>query len=179
MRKNFYLGNSFSGYAAIMAIVLVVVPVAFAAVILAQINFATVFLAVMMMVCSAIWIYSIKKVSRDLYSWGEFRQDKLILKTLFCKKVEIAYDVFCDVGISYYIHGVLNTKLGTKVRFIYLSTSVLNEQQKSNINVMHISKNFIKLRFNKNTYNYLISILPPRQAKMLEKSVKLYNCTVD
>ena len=162
MRKNFYLGNSFSGYAAIMAIVLVVVPVAFAAVILAQINFATVFLAVMMMVCSAIWIYSIKKVSRDLYSWGEFRQDKLILKTLFCKKVEIAYDVFCDVGISYYIHGVLNTKLGTKVRFI-----------------MHISKNFIKLRFNKNTYNYLISILPPRQAKMLEKSVKLYNCTVD
>lgn len=172
MKKQFYLGSVFSAYAAIASVILAVFPLVFAAVVLSsQINFTTILLSVVLIMCFAFFAFSFKKLSRDLFSWGIFDKDKVIVKTLFSKDIVIEYDKCCDVGVSYYVHGVLNSKVGTKSLHIYFSYSILNEQQKSNINLMHNSETFIKLSFNKKHYNYLIGVLPKKQAEMLKRSV--------
>lgn len=68
------------------------------------------------------------------------------------------------------MHGVLNSGVGSKKSFIYLSDRKIDEKYKSNMNLMKPTDTCIKIGFRKKTYRYLSNVLPPKQLMMLEKS---------
>lgn len=75
-----------------------------------------------------------------------------------------------DVGVGYYIHSVLNSNIGSKVTFIYLSYHKVDSKYKCQMNLLKPTRTCIKIGFRKKTYQYLLNNLPPKQRKMLERS---------
>lgn len=109
-------------------------------------------------------------VMDQLYSYGIFNKDRVIVKCPLRKTYVIEYKDIKDVEIGYYFHGAYNTSLGSKVKYIYFAKRKLSEEQKSNLNLLKPSKSFIKIGYNQKTYNYLIDILPDELSDMLKES---------
>ena len=171
-----YLGASINIYAAIVAPLLAFgLPVWFAFVALSsKISAATVFIALMCASCVIIWSIYIKQVSNQLYSWGTFDSEGVEVKTWFSKSYKLLYKECNGCGIGFYTHGVLNSPLGTKMYYIFLSYESFDEDFRYNINLWRPSKTRIKAGFSKKLYNYLLEVLPKSQSAKLQKDYEKY-----
>ena len=167
-----YLGSTMTIFAAVGAPLFVVLSLLFAGIILftAEISGATVFLCCMCCGCSAIWLVFIKKEVLQLYAWGTFEKTCVRIHSPFTSEIVLDYDKCKDVGIGCYTHGVLNSRIGSKIYFIYLSYDCFDEKYREKINLWKPNSQRIKVQFNKDLLEYLISCLPKNQAKMLEYS---------
>ena len=117
-----YLGSSMTAFAAVVTPLFVVLSLLFAGIILftAEISGATVFLSCMCCGCSVIWFVFIKKEALQLYAWGTFEQTCVRIHSPFTSEIILDYDKCNDMGIGCYTHGVLNSRIGSKIYFIYL-----------------------------------------------------------
>ena len=164
-----YLGSTITAYAAIIApLIGVCLPLGLGILGLsAEISGATVFLTIACGVCIVVYGLYIKSISNQLYSWGLFSSNGVKIRTLFSKNNWMMYENCISCGIGFYTHGVLNSKAGSKVYFIFLSSDVFEESYRQKINLWKPSQTRIKVQFDKKLYDYLLTVLPKKQAKML------------
>ena len=169
-----YLGSIMTAYAAVIAPLFIILPLLFAGIILftVEISGATVFLTCMFCGCSVIWIIYIKREILQLYAWGYFWETCVKIRCPFIREFALDYEACRAVGIGCYTHGVLNSRLGTKHYFIYLSYDYFDVKYSERINLWKPSKQRIKVQFSNKVYVYLLSTLPKKQAKMLEQSYR-------
>ena len=166
MRK--YLGSRITAFAAIVAPLFLCCPLLLGvSALYVEISGATVFLTVGGIACTFVWGLYIKNIINQLYSWGCFTRDHVKIMTCFSKNTILVYEKCKGCGIGFYTHGILNSKVGTKVYFIFLSYDVFDERFRSNINLWKPSQYRIKIQFSKKLYNYLIEVLPKKQSQML------------
>ena len=100
-------------------------------------------------------------------AWGIFSNNGVKIRTLFSKNNWMMYENCHSCGIGFYTHGILNSKTGSKVYFIFLSSDVFEESYRQKINLWKPSQTRIKVQFDKKLYDYLLAVLPKKQAKML------------
>lgn len=170
-----YLGSTISAYVAVICPLAVVGPLFFAiAALCSEISGATVFLSCMCCGCSVIWFVFIKKEALQLYAWGTFEQTCVRIHSPFTSEIILDYDKCKDMGIGCYTHGVLNSRIGSKIYFIYLSYDSFEEKYREKINLWKPNKRRIKVQFNIKLYEYLLSVLPKKQALMLQEDYNIF-----
>ena len=170
-----YLGSSITAYAAFIAPLFICLPLLFGFVALSsQVNEATICILLGGVLCTAVWGLWLKENAIQLYTWGDFLRDGVRVKTLFSKTYMFQYTRCFGCGIGYYTHGILNSKIGTKVYFIFLSYDKFDENYRSRINLWKPTKTRIKVKFNKDLYDFLIAVLPKTQSQMLSRDYKKY-----
>lgn len=170
-----YLGSKETAFAAIIAPLFICCPLLFAVSALrAKLSGATVLLTLGCLACAFIWGLYIKRSRYTLYSWGHFRSGSIQITTIFSKPNVLIYEQCKGCGIGYYTHGILNSKVGKTVYFIFFSADVFDEKFRSNINLWEQSPTRVKAEFNEKIYDYLISVLPRKQAQMLRRDYVMY-----
>ena len=165
-----YIGNYLTVFLAFAYLLLLLLPVMLAVIILnSQMNYATAFITLMCIMTVIVLIIYGKKVSlfSQLYTWCIFEDDGVAIKTLFSKKYKLYYTQCRDIGVIYYIHGILNSRLGSKQFFIYLSYDMIPAKCINEANHLIPTKTTIKISYNKSTFNYLTSVLPKKQKEIL------------
>lgn len=173
MRK--YLGSKITAFAAIVAPLFLCCPLLFGICALCtEISGATVCLLCGGIACAFVWGLYIKNIRNQLYSWGYFSSNSVQITTCFSQSISIEYEKCKGCGIGFYTHGVLNSKVGTNIYFIYLSYDIFDEYFRSNINLWKPSKTQIKVQFSKKLYDYLLVVLPRKQSQMLSRDYIKY-----
>ena len=169
-----YLGSTMTAYAAVIAPLFVFFPLLFSVIILytAEISGATVFLTCASCCCSVVWIVYIKRELLQLYAWGHFKETCVKVRCPFIREFSLDYEKCRVVGIDCYTHGVLNSRFGSKIYFIYFSYDYFDTQYHEKINSWKPNSQRIKVQFNNKLYDYLLLTLPEKQAKMLEQSYR-------
>jgi hypothetical protein len=170
-----YLGSKLTIFAAIVAPVFVCVPLLLGVYAMcAEVSVATVFLMVGGVACAFIWGIYIKSIGNQLYSWGYFTSEGVRIKTCFSKKTIMVYEKCSGCGIGLYTHGILNSKVGTRMYFIYLSYDKFDERFREDINLWKTSQTRIKVQFDSKLYDYLLTVLPKKQLRMLMRDYEKY-----
>lgn len=173
MRK--YLGSKITAFAAIVAPLFLCCPFLLGVCALCtEISGSTVFLAFGGIACAFVWGLYIKNIRSQLYSWGYFTSDGVQIMTCFSKSSTMVYEKCKGCGIGFYTHGILNSKVGTRIYFIYLSYDMFNERFRENINLWKPSQTRIKVQFDAKLYDYLLAVLPEKQSRMLLRDYKKY-----
>lgn len=170
-----YLGSTITAFGAFMAPIFVLFPIFFLIVILsAEVSGATIFLAFGCMICSFLWSRYVAQISNQLYSWGYFRSENILVRSLFAKETTISYAKCNGCGIGFYTHGILNSRVGSKFYFIFFSYDSFDETYRSRINQWKPSETRVKVQFSQKLYDYLIKTLPPKQAHKLQRDFQKY-----
>jgi hypothetical protein len=107
-------------------------------------------------------------------SWGVFEKDKLTIKCLFRKDIVIEYEKMKDAGVGYYFHSGMGTPIGSRVNYLYLSGKKLTDFQKEHMNMIPLSKSFLRCGIKKDLYEYLLVVLPPELSATLKKNYEEY-----
>ena len=173
-----YLGSAMTAYVGVATLLLIVGSLIFAVVILTTgIDFYSILIALLFIAVPILLIIYMRQVRMDLqcYSWGVFTENCIKIKTLFSKKtIEIEYEKCRSIGIGMYVHGVLNSDLGSKEKFIFFSYESFEEKYRLNINQWKPSTTRIKVGYSKKLYDYLLTVLPKQQAKWLKNDYETY-----
>lgn len=170
-----YLGSKITAFAAVLTIIFVTGPLVFAiAALLSQISKATILIALGCMACSVLWGCYLYQNSTQLYAFGKFQKDGVYVKKPFAPPSIFPYSKCKSVGIGYYVHGVLNSRVGTKVYFIYFSKDRFDEQYREHMNLWKPSAKHIKVAFDRKLYDYLRSVLPPEHVRRLQQDYQKY-----
>ena len=165
-----YLGSKISFFAAVITPLFVCCPLIFGvASFCTSANEMTALLLAGGFLCALIWGLYIRNVSNQLYSWGLFQNEGVRVMIGLSKSSVIIYEKCKACGIGSYIHGILNSKVGTKIYYIYLSYDAFDETFRTHINLWKPSKTQIKLEFSKKVYEHLIDVLPNKQKQMLRQ----------
>ncbi len=158
-----YLGSIMTGYAALVTLCLIMFPIVFAIIILVSTNDnAATFVAIGCGLCSAILVMYIKGVLRELYSWGYFEENQVVVRTWFLQPILISYSKCRCCGIMYYNHTIGSSSIGTKHFYIFLSYDSFDEKYRTNANKYMVTPTQIKVRFSVDMLEYLAGILPPK-----------------
>ena len=105
-------------------------------------------------------------------SVASFEKDRVIVHTLFRKEFTINYCDVSDIGVAFYIHGIMGGNGGARVKYIYLSKRAVPNRYKKNVNYIKPNKSFIRLAYNKKNYRDLMNILPYDLSTMLTQSIE-------
>lgn len=170
-----YLGSKMTAFAAVICPLFIVAPVCFAAAALCSgISAATVFVAIACAICTGIWFLYMCQNALQLYTWGTFDDAAVRVKGFLIKQAVLDYDKCRSVGIGCYTHGILNSNVGEKVFFIFLSHEMFEEKYRTNINHWKPSLMRIKVGFDSELYEYLLSVLPAKHAGSLRHDWEKY-----
>ncbi len=105
---------------------------------------------------------------KQLFVWGRFTDKYIEVFVPFSKKYKIYYDKCNDVGRACYYASAYRAYAGFRYTYIYLSYDAVGEKYKYNINVLKQSETVVKIKYNEKIYDYLLSVLPAKQVKMLK-----------
>ena len=170
-----YLGLAF---AAVLAPCFAVLQIGFGVLALrSEVSAATVLISVLCLCCTILLADFVWKKRNQLYAWGFFSEQAVTVSVLSHKDYTLSYDQCRGCGIGLYRHAFLNnpqSPLGTTRYFIFLSTEPFDEKYRYSINLWPPSDTRIKVIFREKTYQYLMSVLPPRQAGMLKRDYSRY-----
>lgn len=170
-----YLGSSMTAFAAVLSPIIVVLPFLFGiGALISEVSVPTVLVFLGCVFCSCIWVVYLRQIGGQLYAWGRFQDNGVWVTSLFSKPHKLKYDRCVSCGIGYYTHGLPNSTAGRKVYFVFLSYDAFDEKYRSSINFWKPTRRQIKIKFNEELYQYLISVFPTRQARMLSRDYKRY-----
>lgn len=173
-----YLGGAMGAYCAFAFILFIIGPLIFAIVILSTgIDFFSIIIALWCIACPILLgIYARQgNIGLQCFSWGVFNEKGIQIKTPFSRKhIEIEYAKCKSIGIALYVHGVMNSDVGSKVKYIFFSYEPFNEEFRLNINQWQPSPTRIKVGFDKKLYDYLLTVLPEEQADCLKSDYEKY-----
>ena len=164
-----FLGSAF---AAVLSPCFAIIPIIFGVLaLLSEVSAATVFICILCLCCSIMWTIFVWKKRNQLYAWGIFSDKAVRVSVLFHKDYLLAYDKCRGCGIGLYRHAFMNSQqsaFGNTRYYIFLSIEPFDEKYRYSINQWAPSDTRIKIVFREKTYKYLMSVLPRRQARMLE-----------
>lgn len=170
-----YLGSPIDAFASLITPLFILLPLYFAISSLSTgIDAARIMLLIGCIMCAAIWIAYLKQIGPQLYSWGLFSETSVQVKTLFTKPYYLIYTKCRGCGIGYYTHGILNSQAGSKIFYIFLSYDNFDEQYRTRINLWKPTTARMKVRFSKEVYDFLITVLPKARAQTLEQDYRQY-----
>lgn len=170
-----YLGSKITMFAAVVHIIFIIASIVFTVLVLtSEFSMATIFLSLFFISCALICIINVWKICDQLYTVGTFYSERIDIKPLIHKKYSIKYKDLSSIGIGYYYHGFQNQNLGIKMCFIFFSQEKFDEQYRDRINLWKPSLQQVKVEFDIDLYNYLIQILPQKQALALETDFRKY-----
>ena len=166
-----YLGSKITVFAAVVAPCYSILLLLFGVSVLkAERSFATFFVFLMCVSCCLVWGYYTLKIKNQLYSWGVFSNDSVLVSVPFQKSFSLSYDMCQGCGIGAYCHSFLNRgHIGSVIYFIFLSIEPFDEKYRYQINLWKPSASRIKVAFDEELYRYLITTLPKKQALLLER----------
>ncbi len=169
-----YLGSRMTAYAAVICPLLVIAPLLFAIVALcSEVSPATLFLSALCCGCSIFYAVYIQKEALQLYAWGVFKETAVRVRCFLRNDFVLDYAKCVGVGIEYYNHNVIHTNIVSKVFFIYLSYDYYDTKYRGKINLWKPNNRRIKVQFDKQLYEYLLSVLPKKQAMMLQQDFRV------
>lgn len=164
-----FLGSAF---AAVLSPCFIIYPIIFGVLaLLSEVSAATVFIFSLCFFCSILWAIFVWKKRNQLYAWGIFSDKAVRVSVLFHKDYLLPYDKCRGCGIGLYRHAFMNSQqsaFGNTRYYIFLSLEPFDEKYRNSINRWAPSDTRIKMAFREKTYKYLMSVLPQRQARMLE-----------
>ncbi len=140
-------------------------------------SFSTFFLLIMCLSGSFLTVYLLWANRRQFFSWGLFLDHAVRILTLFCRESVLDYDECKGCGIGVYRQALLNdasSPLGTNYAFLFLSLKPFPEEYRTRINLWKPSEQQIKVQFDRKLYEYLLSVLPKKQAARLESDYRKY-----
>lgn len=122
------------------------------------------------MVLGSLFVFFItfKYGKNNMFIWGKFIDKGIEIYVLFSKKYIIEYDKCNDIGFACYFDGRGNRTRGFKYNYIYLAYDGVSKKYKYSINRIKNSKSFVKIKYSPKMYDYLLSVLPAKQARMLK-----------
>jgi len=168
-----YAGDYMTAYCGFVLFVFTIGPIVLSCLLLAHdVSMREIFFSGMLVCLSCLCGYWMVHRSEMLYSWYEFREEGVVVKSLFKRSYFVLYSQCNIVGIGYYIHGTLNSNVGSKLYYIYLSNQLIDEKYRHHMNLLIPSKSCLKIGYNKKTYEFLIQHLPKSQAVSLEADAK-------
>ena len=170
-----YLGSKITAFSAVIAPCFVGVSIIFALIALStEVSIATLFITLLCIACTIIWCIYIRSVSNQLYCWGYFDDSSIQVKRCMGEKYILEYTKCRAVGICMYTHGILNSRFGTDIFFIFFSYGPFDEKYRFNLNLWRPSRTRVKVEFDWKLYNYLLDVLPERQARSLQHDCEKY-----
>ena len=137
-----------------------------------EISAATVIIGVLCLCMCLLWSAFIWKRRIQLYAWGFFSDQSVSVTVPFRKSYSLEYALCRGCGIGLYRHALMNnpqSPLGSNRFFIFLSLEPFDETFRFEINRWLSSETRIKIVFSESAYEYLMKVLPQKQAQMLEK----------
>lgn len=165
-----YLGNKYTVFSGAMMPFLAIIPLGLVVFMLNdEVSAATVLLSVFMLFASIVWLSYLYRVRHQVYCWGNFQSEQVLVELFGRQLYRLEYSKCRSCGIGSYVHGLLYSKIGPKVYFIFLSYDVFPEEYRNKINLWHVADTQVKVHFSAEVYAYLLNVLPPKQAKMLRK----------
>lgn len=170
-----YIGSKMDIFCAVVYPLFIVGPIFFAFVALSsEISFATIFVAAMCFCCTVLCSVYLRKIYIQFYSWGVFRDDGIHIRSGLFKKYVLKYENCKSIGIGMYTHGILNSSVGSKVKYIFFSDEPFEEKYRLQINLWRPTTSRIKVGFHKELYDYLLTVLPKHQANSLKHDYEKY-----
>ncbi len=170
-----YLGSKITAFSAVVIPFFICFPLLFGiSALCTEISIGSVVVFLGCVLCTVVWGFYIKGVGIQLYSWGRFTSNGVQVITGFKQTSTILYKNCFGCGIGYYTHGILNSQCGTKIYFIFLSYNRFDESYRSKINLWKPSGTQIKVEFSEKLYEYLLTVLPKKQSRMLVKDYEKY-----
>lgn len=125
-------------------------------------------------VLCAIWLFytmGIRDRRLELYyGIAHFDEKGFVIKIPLMKKKYIEYAKCKEIGIAYYVHGIGQpgeTDCGTYRFYIFFTYGTFDEKYRTKIVQWRLTKNNAKIGFSKDLYDYLLTVLPERQADIL------------
>ena len=105
---------------------------------------------------------------RQFFTWVTFTSDLLIIRTLFCKTVELPYEQIKECGIGWYFHG-RPSGLGSVLVYMFFSEVEFDSSLRTSINKWH-PKNckYVKIAFTGKRFDTIVKTVP----KALEAALK-------
>ena len=168
-----YAGDYMTAYVGFILFVFTIGPIVLSFLLLAQgVGLREILFSGMLVCLSCLCGYWMVHRSEMLYSWYEFREEGVVVKNLFKKSYLVLYSQCSTVGIGYYIHGILNSNVGSKLYYIYLSNQLIDEKYRHHMNLLNPSKNCLKIGYNRKTYEYLLQHLSESQSISLKADAK-------
>lgn len=170
-----YLGSKTTAYAAVMVPIFICFPVVFAIMaLMSAINGATAVICALCTLCSTVLVIYAKQFMQILYSWGLFDENGVSITTAFSRSYSIEYSKCKSCGIGYYVHGILNSGVGTKQYFIYLSYDKFDESFRTKMNFWKPTSSQLKVGFDPELFSFLIEVLPYKLANCLLEDYRKY-----
>ena len=162
-------------YCAFLCPMLMLFSLAFAVLVLStHISFPTIFIATCCFAFALLIAYIAYQNRYSLFAFGHFDFEGVHIKCLFSPEDFIPYTNFNYIGIGMYVHGVMNTKLGSKHFYIILSCEGFDEKLKLDINRWKASEKRIKAGFDPKLYKHLLMVLPTKQKLKLQEEYRFF-----
>ncbi len=173
-----YAGDYMTAYCGFVLLVFTLGPIVFSCyLLLPNIGYAQILFSFLCVVNSGLCAYWMISRSETMYCWYVFNEEGIVVKNIFKRTYLVSYSEFANVGIGYYIHGVMNSDIGSKMYYIFFSKQMIDDQYKSQINLVKPSKTFLKIGFNQKTYQYLVEHLSNSHVKLLSMDAKRLGLT--
>lgn len=171
-----YLGSFMTAYCAIvLPLTSIIMPLALGAIFLTPpIEPVSIVISIFCVLCVIVGFINMRKVSRQLYSWGIFKKDGISIVSFLRCKTTILYKNCKSCGIGYYFHSVAGTDIGSRVCYIFFSYDPFEESYRTRMNMWKPTDTRIKIDFDKKTYNYLLSVLPDAYVRVLQRDYDKY-----
>ena len=131
------------------------------------ITIASCFISLWCIVSILLLFLMIKPIYKSIYTWGKLEERGMQVKTLGHRECLVEYSKFTYVGIGCYLHGGPSRSGGFIIRYIYFSDEFVPERYKININLWKMDENKLRIGFTEERYEYLLKVLPFKQAHML------------
>lgn len=120
-------------------------------------------------------ILYIKQFAKHLFSLYIFDEEKIMVKGLFFKQYSLYYEKMSSIEIASYVHGVLNSSLGSKYHYICFSYDKFDSKYRNQINYWRSNERCIKVEYSPKLRAFLLDVLPSRQCNKFLVSMKQSN----
>ena len=159
-----YMGSKLDLYVALCLLLLVTIPLIL--LVLFLLNFpqrdivAALIIVGFLLYGVVVCGWMIKRNHYRLFSVAEFDDKQVIIRTILKKPRTVKYNEFKHCGIAYYAHGVLNTSLGSTVRYVILTKGAFPSKYCERINQWKFDEETVRVGYSKELVEYLSDVLP-------------------
>ena len=108
------------------------------------------------------------------YSWGYFGEKGILIKSPFAKRKFLEYEKLKSCGLTFFLYNTLSGNVCPTVVFIYFSYDYSCPGYIGANSAWKTKAPHTKVEFNKELYDYLMSVLPKKQARMLSSDYNHY-----
>lgn len=168
-----YMGSKIDLYVAMCLLLFVAIPLTL--LVLFLLNFpkrdivAALIIVSLLIYGVVVWGWMTKRNHYRLFTVAEFGENHVVIRTLFKKPRTVNYDEFKCCCMAYYIHGVLNTSLGSTVRYVILSKEPFPSEYRERVNLWKFDEDTIRVGYSKELVEYLLNVLPRKLAFELKQ----------